>query len=84
MLFFVVFLTRLTAYVALEIPHNNGQVRLNHCLKICERIVARAIDVDEVVKLEDTVFELEKLLPPSSPMSARGDRGSAPPPEEED
>jgi hypothetical protein len=83
---FVLLTSVLSHAPALEVPHNNGQVRLNHCLKICERIIGRAVNVDDVVSLEDSVCALAKLVSSESPDNAGSDRAasSAPPPEEED
>eukprot|EP00038_Savillea_parva_P008674 m.178466 g.178466 ORF g.178466 m.178466 type:complete len:297 (-) comp14549_c0_seq1:294-1184(-) len=70
---------------SLEVPHNNSQVRLNHCLKICERIVARAIDANDVANLEIEVGALEKSVTPASrDTDAESDAALSPPPTEGD
>lgn len=59
---------------SLEIPHSNAQVRLNHCLRICERILARHISENEVRDLEVVVNGVEdQTLPSASPCDGPGD-----------
>eukprot|EP00040_Diaphanoeca_grandis_P019777 m.104717 g.104717 ORF g.104717 m.104717 type:complete len:265 (-) comp27589_c0_seq2:116-910(-) len=46
---------------SLEVPHSNAQVRLNHCLRISERIINQQVDPEDVRKLETLVVQLEQL-----------------------
>mmetsp|Transcript_35402 Transcript_35402/g.92635 ORF Transcript_35402/g.92635 Transcript_35402/m.92635 type:complete len:288 (-) Transcript_35402:90-953(-) len=65
---------------SLEVPHNNSQVRLNHCLKICERIVARAVDIDEVNELDRRIAAIEKIVPAADDGGAAAAAAPQPPP----
>ena len=48
---------------------SNAQVRLDHCLKICERIVARNVGDDDIAALRDAVGQLEAMSPAGEPGS---------------
>lgn len=52
----------------LEVPHNNAQVRLNYCLKICEGIIGQQISKEDIDRLLEQVRKVEDIadaLPPS-------------------
>ena len=56
-------------FSSLVVPNldSNAQVRLDHCLKICERIVARNVNDDDIESLQGQVGRLEAMSPTSEP-----------------
>ena len=47
----------------LEIPHTNFQVRMNHCLRVCERIMAQQIKSSELGEFEAGVDGIVLFAP---------------------